>query len=340
MKITKTLIQLSIFAVVMLVFTAFVVIVFGQMRFGSSHTYKAHFTDVSGLQSSEFVRVAGVEVGKVKSVETVDDTSALVEFTLTKNVPLTVSTRAAVRFENLIGDHYLELIEGSGATIPLAEGETIPMENTSPALDLDALINGFRPLFKALDPDQVNKLSTSLVDVFQGQGGTISGFLEQAAQLTSALADRDQLIGSVIDNLNVVLGTVDEKNAEFDQGIDQLQQLISGLSANADPIGDALTHVNNASQSVSDLLTNSRPDIKADITQAGRVATLVNSDKDYVNWALNALPESYNRLARLGLYGDFFTFYLCDVTLKVNGPDGNPVYVPIIGQRAGRCTPP
>ncbi|MFZ2178848.1 MAG: MCE family protein, partial [Rhodococcus sp. (in: high G+C Gram-positive bacteria)] len=248
--------------------------------------------------------------------------------------------RAAVRYENLIGDHYLELLPGAGSNAPLPVGSTIPAERTSPALDLDALINGFRPLFKALDPDQVNRLSSSLVTVFQGQGGTISNFLQQTAQLTSTLADRDQLIGSVIENLNTVLSTVDDRKENFDQAIDHLQQLITGLSQNSDPIGDALVHIDAASASVADLLTYSRPDIANDIAQTGRVAKNVAQDQDYVDRMLAILPESYRRLARLGLYGDFFTFYLCDVQLKVNGPDGNPVFVPIIGQRAGRCTPP
>ncbi|WP_330256097.1 MCE family protein [Nocardia sp. NBC_00565] len=339
MKISGTIIRLSVFTVVMLFFTTAVVIVFAQMRFGSERTYKAEFSDASGLKSAEFVRVAGVEVGKVKSVEVVGKGTALVEFALNRDVPLTESTKLAVRYENLVGAHYLELLDNPGSTTPQPEHSTIPADRTVPALDLDALINGFRPLFKALEPDQVNRLSTSLVAVLQGQGGTINGVLQQAGELTSTLADRDQLIGSVIHNLNTVLGTVDQRNAQFNDGIDKLQQLISGLAEQSDPIGDALVRVNDASRSVSDLLTNARPTIKSDITEAGRLAGVLNADKGYVDWALGSLPDAYNRLSRLGLYGDFFTFYLCDVQLKVNGPGGNPVYIPIIGQRAGRCTP-
>ncbi|MET8427866.1 MCE family protein [Nocardia sp. NPDC004860] len=339
MKISGTIVKLAVFAVIMLAFTTAVIIVFSQARFGSERVYRAEFADASGLKAAEFVRVAGVEVGKVKSVRLNDKGNAVVEFALTRDTPLTESTKLAVRYENLVGAHYLELLDAPGSTVPQPAQTTIPVVRTVPALDLDALINGFRPLFKALQPDQVNRLSSSLVAVLQGQGGTISDLLRQAGQLTSTLADRDQLIGSVIRNLNTVLGTVDQRNQQFDDGIDKLQQLINGLAAQSDPIGDALVHVNDASRSVADLLTNSRPTIQSDITEAGRLAGVINSDKDYVDWALGSLPDAYNRLSRLGLYGDFFTFYLCDVQLKVNGPDGNPVFIPIIGQRAGRCTP-
>ena len=74
-------------------------------------------------------------------------------------------------------------------------GGTIPMERTEPALDLDALVGGFRPLFRALDPDKNNNIAQSIITIFQGQGGTINDIRDQTGQLTSALADRDQAIG-------------------------------------------------------------------------------------------------------------------------------------------------
>jgi phospholipid/cholesterol/gamma-HCH transport system substrate-binding protein len=338
MKISGTIIKLSIFTVVMIFFTSCVIIVFSQVRFSSERVYRGEFSDASGLKAGEFVRIAGVEVGKVQSVQVAAQDRALVTFGLYRNAPITVSTRLAVRWENLVGAHYLELVDAPGPTTPQPEGQTIPVSRTASALDLDVLVNGFRPLLKALTPDEVNKLSSSLVAVLQGEGDTISGLLQESGRLTSTLADRDQLIGSVIHNLNVVLGTVDKRNTQFDQGIDNLQKLLTGLAAQSVPIGNALVDVNNASRSIGDLLAQTRDSIKSDVAETGRISSAVNSDDKYVDWALRDLPDAYNRLSRLGLYGDFFTFYLCDVQLKVNGPDGNPVYIPIIGQRAGRCT--
>lgn len=339
MKMTATLVKLGTFVVVMVFFTAAVIVVFAQMRFGEERIYRAEFRDASGLKDSEFVRIAGVEVGNIRSTTVSGDATALIEFSVRGNVAVNESTRLAVRYENLVGEHYLELIDTPGPSAPQPPDTTIPIDRTAPALDLDALINGFRPLFKALEPEQVNRLSRSLVSVLQGEGGTVSSLLLEASELTSTLADRDELIGSVIDNLNRVLTTVDQRTTQFDEGVVHLQELISGLAAQSDPIGDALVHVNNASRSVASLLLDNRPVVQRDVHELGRVLDAVNSDKDYVDWVLGSLPEAYQRLSRLGLYGDFFTFYLCDVTLKVNGPDGNPVYVPIIGQRAGRCTP-
>jgi phospholipid/cholesterol/gamma-HCH transport system substrate-binding protein len=184
----------------------------------------------------------------------------------------------------------------------------------------------------------VNRISSSLVTVLQGTGGSIENILDQTAELTSALADRDQLIGSVIANLNKVLGTVAKHDSQLDQGLGNLQQLISGLSAQSGPIADSLTNLGGVSKTVSSLLTQTRPDIKNDVTQINRFSSQINSDHGYMDNLLTQLPGTYRTLSRLGLYGAFFTFYICDATLKLNGPHGDPIYIDVAGQRAGRCT--
>ncbi|OBI73516.1 mammalian cell entry protein [Mycobacterium sp. E740] len=311
--------------------------VFGQFRFDSRATYSAVFTNVSGLKGGNFVRIAGVEVGKVKSMSLHKDGTVTVEFTVDRNLTLTQATRAAVRYENLVGDRYLALEEGAGSVRKLQAGQTIPLERTSPALDIDALLGGFRPLFRALDPDQVNALSGELLQVFQGQGGTIASVLAHTSTLTSTLAGRDQLIGEVITNLNTVLGTFAERDEQFSQGLDKLSQLAQGLADRRSDIATGTAYINAAAGSVADLLTEARQPIKEAVTQTDRVSGQIMADRDYVDDLLKTLPDAYQVLARQGLYGDYFGFYLCDAILKVNGKGGQPVFVKLVGQSTGRC---
>ena len=207
MKTTGTAVKLGILWMVLLLFTVMIIVVFGQVRFDRTTGYSALFTNASGLRAGEFVRAAGVEVGKVSKVTLIDgDRRVLVDFTVDSSLSLDQATSASVRYLNLIGDRYLELKRGDSGRL-LAPGATIPLEHTQPALDLDALIGGFRPLFKALDPDKVNKIAQSIITVFQGQGATISDILDQTTSLTTTLADRDRAIGEIINNLNTVLAT-------------------------------------------------------------------------------------------------------------------------------------
>jgi phospholipid/cholesterol/gamma-HCH transport system substrate-binding protein len=333
----RALTRVVLFIAMCAVFMFALVTVFGQFRFDARVTYSAVFTNVSGLKGGNFVRIAGVEVGKVNSMNLHKDGTVTVEFSIDKGLTLTEGTEAAVRYENLIGDRYLSLEEGAGSVRKLRPGQTIPKERTSPALDIDALLGGFRPLFRALDPDQVNALSGELLRVFQGQGGTISSVLAQTSALTSTLAGRDQLIGEVITNLNTVLGTFAQRDHQFADGLDKLSPLAQGLADRKSDIATGTAYINAAAGSVADLLTAAREPIKETVTQTDRFAGQVMSDRDYVDDLLKTLPDAYQILARQGLYGDYFGFYLCDAVLKVNGKGGQPVFVKLVGQNTGRC---
>ncbi|MCU1699255.1 MAG: mammalian cell entry protein [Mycobacterium sp.] len=338
-RTVRVVTRVALFTILCLVSTFVLVTVFGQFRFDSRASYSAVFTNVSGLKGGNFVRIAGVEVGKVKDMTLHKDGTVTVDFAIDKGLVLTDGTKAAVRYENLIGDRYLSLEEGPGSVRKLQPGQTIPLERTSPALDVDALIGGFRPLFRALDPDQVNALSGQLLKVFQGQGGTIASVLSQTSALTTTLAGRDQLIGQVITNLNTVLGTFAAHDEQFSQGLGSLSQLVKELADRKTAIATGTAYINAAAGSIADLLSVARQPIKEAVAQTDRFAGQIMTDHDYVDDLVRTLPDAYQVLARNGLYGDYFGFYLCDAILKVNGKGGQPVFVKLAGQDSGRCTP-
>lgn len=338
-NLVGTLWRLTIYLVVCLIGAFALIAVFAQLRFQSEKTYKAQFASVSGLESGNFVRIAGVDVGKVKDITIQPDSTVLVEFTAADSVVLTQGSKAAIRFADLIGGRYVALEEGAGRVALLHPGDTIPLSRTEPALDLDALIGGFRPLFRALDPDQVNRLTGQLIAAFDGQGATISSFLTQAAALTNTLADRDQLIGQVITNLNSVMGSLGGQTKQFGKAVDSLAELVDGLKARKQDISNGVAYGNAAAASVADLLAQARPPLTKVIHETDRTTSLVLADRDYVDHYLETWPEAFQILNRQGMYGDFFSFYLCDLVLKVNGKGGQPVYIKLAGQATGRCTP-
>jgi phospholipid/cholesterol/gamma-HCH transport system substrate-binding protein len=342
MKITGTAVKLGIFALVLLLFTAMLIVVFGQMRFDRTTGYSAIFSNTSGLRQGQFVRASGVEVGKVSKIELIDGgTKARVDFNVDRSLPLFDGTTAAVRYLNLIGDRYLELKRGDSDK-RLPAGGTIPIERTQPALDLDALIGGFRPVFRALDPDKVNNIAQSIITIFQGQGGTINDILDQTASLTSALADRDQAIGEVIKNLNTVLDTTVKHQQQFDQTVQDFEKLITGLKNRKDPIASSVADISDAAGTVGDLLADNRPLLQSTITYLEGVQQPLVDQKDQLNDILVRLPTAFKIIGRAGgIYGDFFNFYACDISLKLNGlqPGGPVRTVKLTSQPSGRCTP-
>ncbi len=342
MKITGTAIKLGIFALVLLLFTAIIIVVFGQMRFDRTTGYSAIFSNASGLRAGQFVRASGVEVGKVKSVELQDDGRfAKVNFAVERDLQLFQGTTASIRYLNLIGDRYLELKRGDNDQ-RLPAGGTIPLERTEPALDLDALIGGFRPLFRALDPKKVNTIAQSIITIFQGQGGTINDILDQTAQLTSTLGERDQAIGEVIKNLNTVLDTTVKHQQQFDDTIKNFEVLITGLKNRADPIADSTAEISDAAGTIANLLADNRALLHDTLGHLETIQQPLIDQKDQLNDILVRLPSSLKIIGRAGgVYGDFFNFYACDISLKLNGlqPGGPVRTVRITTQPTGRCTP-
>ena len=331
--------RLGIFLTVCLFGTFALLTVFANFRFGQGRTYAAEFTNVSGLKTNDLVRIAGVEVGQVNKISVNRDATVRVEFSTDNSVDLTEGNRALIRYDNLIGKRYLALEEGAGPLTPLKPGETIPVSRTEPALDLDAVLGGFRPLFRALDPQKVNELSGELIQAFQGQGPTIGSFLDQAAAVTNTLADRDELVGQVIINLNVVLGSLGGQTDKLDKAVTSLSELVHGLAARKTDISSSVAYINSAAGTVADLLSQARQPFQKVVRETDRTAGIAVADHDYLDNLLNQLPDKYKALARQGMYGDFFSFYLCEIVLKLNGKGGQPVYVKIAGQSTGRCAP-
>lgn len=331
--------RLAIFTVVCL-FTLFaLLLVFAQLRFQPEKVYRAEFTNGSGLKEGNFVRIAGVEVGKVKKMSIEANSLVLVEFSADDSVVLTEGTHAVIRWADTVGNRYLALEEGAGDSRRLGPGAVIPPSRTQPALELDALVGGFRPLFRALDPDQVNALSGQLVAALQGQGTTISSFLAQTSVVTNTLANRDDLIGEVITNLGTVLQSLGDQSQQVDKAVVAVSELMKGLAERKTDIANAVASTDAAATSVTDLLTRARPPVQRVVHETDRSAGIVVADHEYFDNLLNTLPEAYQALARQGLYGDYFSFYLCDAVLKLNGKGGQPVYVKVAGQTTGRCAP-
>jgi phospholipid/cholesterol/gamma-HCH transport system substrate-binding protein len=331
------LIKFSVFALVTIAATALLAATIVNMSFTSRDTYHAVFSDVTGLETGDDIRVAGVRVGQVEGIRIKDRTLAEVTFTVAADRPLLTSTHAVVRYRNLVGQRYVALTEGTGDGTRLRPGGTIPLSRTQPALDLNALLNGFKPLFAALSPNDVNQLATEIIATLQGEGSTVNSLLAHTASLTTTLADRDQLIGSVIDNLNTVLGTLDKRGARFSGLLTQLRRVISGLSADRGPIGDSLVNIGALTQATSGLLTDARPALKDDIAGLSGLTGTLNKKQNTVEGVLKRLPNKLGELTGTASYGSWFNFYLCDFDGRIVLPKTKQVLTPEMHVAQARC---
>jgi phospholipid/cholesterol/gamma-HCH transport system substrate-binding protein len=334
---TGTLIKFTIFAVVMAMLTAFLFLVFNETRTGATNGYSAVFADASRLKPGDTVRVAGIRVGTVEDVSLQADRKVLVKFDADRNIVLTTATKAQVRYLNLVGDRYLELVDTPGSTQILPVGSKIPADRTAPALDLDLLLGGLKPVIQGLNPEDVNALTASLIQVLQGQGGTLDSLFSKTSSFTNSLADNNEVIEQLIEDLKSTLDILSKDGDDFSGAIDRLDQLVQGLSADRDPIGEAITSLDNGTASLADLLGRARSPLAGTVDQLNRLAPLLDSDKDRLDASLQRAPELYRKLARVGSYGAFFPYYICGIAFRASDLEGRTVQFPWIKQETGRC---
>ncbi|WP_174553410.1 MCE family protein [Nocardia lijiangensis] len=306
---------------------------------GGGTLFKARFTDVTSLNPGDEVRIAGVRVGKVTGVSIVDKRWAEVKFELTDRDWLPASTTATIRYRNLVGQRYIALEQGTGEQgRKLNEGGTIPLDRTRPALNLTTLFDGFRPLFRTLTAEDVNKLSYEIIQVFQGEQGTIHDLVASTASLTNKIADKDAVIGELVENLTAVLETINERDDQFDELIVNTEALVSGLAAERDTVGRSISSLGNLATATSELLVPTRPSLQGTIAGLNQLTGTLNERSDEVNLALATLPVKMEKLGRVGSYGSWFQFYLCGIDIvvgpgAVDAPQLNlPASLPTINQ--------
>ena len=335
MKTSAALVKLVIFMVVTSILTLFLAATIGNITFGGKTTYKAMFSDVTGLLAGNDVRMAGVRVGQVKSISLADRKLARVTFTLDQNRKIPQSTIVRLRYRNLVGERYLAITEGPGSADMLKPGSTIPVTQTRNALDLTVLFNGFRPLFQALDPQSTNEVAYELIQTLQGEGGTLEALMQRTASLTNTLADRDAVIGRVITNLSAVLDTLDNGD-QLSQLVLQLRRLAGGFAQDRTAIGQSIVGINDLTSATTSLLTDIRGPLRNDISQLGTLAGTLDANKTTVNGVLQRLPNKLDRIIGTATYGSWFNFYLCGFDGRIVLPTG-AVMSPHFVNSAARC---
>jgi phospholipid/cholesterol/gamma-HCH transport system substrate-binding protein len=290
---------------------------------GKSVGYSAIFTDATALQIGDDIRMAGVRIGSVSGIHVTNRRDAEVNFDISSSVPLASTVTATIRFRNLVGQRYIELDQGAGSPeVPWPNSRTLGLDRTTPALDLTMLFNGFQPLFTALQPKDINELSYEIIQIFQGEGTTVSDLVTRTASLTSSLADRDQLIGQVIDNLTSVLKTVNARRNGLSSIIISLKELVSGLAQDRGAVKSVVGNLADLTTTVSGLLQSARPSLKTSIDSLGALsANLANNSGD-VEQFLNNLPIKLNAVGRTASYGSWVNSYLCSITGRIPVPSG------------------
>jgi phospholipid/cholesterol/gamma-HCH transport system substrate-binding protein len=311
-------VRLLAFLLVTVLASAVVVNTLTQPIAGPSVEYTAQFTDVQGLTEGSDVRIAGVRVGQVTGVRLVRGI-AEVDMDVRADQRLPVDAGALVRYADLLGGRYIALTRGAGAAAPLPAGAVIPLGRTLPAVDLTTLLAGFRPLFDAVSPKDVNQLAGTLVAVFQGESGRISELLEQVVSVTSTLSGSDEVIGRVLDNLDAMVSDLLDRRVQFTDLISALRTLVSVAVDERGQIGEVLDSTSKLAETLAGVARDTAPDLAPDVRSLHALAALVDDNGEQIIGSIQGFTQAIGTLGRAGSYGSWLNLYICNLELQV-GP--------------------
>jgi phospholipid/cholesterol/gamma-HCH transport system substrate-binding protein len=255
-----------IVAVVLLILVSNVITQPVAAKLGS---YTADFTDVSGLHTGADVRVRGVRVGKVDSVELrrlSGQSIAEVTFTLDSRYSIGTDTRLAVKYQALTGLRYMDVSNASDGVPAAAPVKHIPTSMTQPSFDITTLFNGLQPVLSTLSPDDLNTFTANVDTFLSGDGSGLGPVLESIHTLTQFLADRQQIVATLMQNLKAVADTMTGHAKDFIQIIDWANRPIGGALSVLDEFRKSAIYGPEFTGAVVQLLDNAgfKPGINID----------------------------------------------------------------------------
>lgn len=334
------LIKLIVFIVVTVVATSVLALLIANSGAAGKNSYQAIFSDAAMLNPGDDVRIAGVRVGAVQDVEIYDQNLAKVSFNVNR-ARLPKSTQVSIRYRNLAGLRYVALEKGPSDGEMVGAGYTFPYNadrhksSTHPAVNLTELFNGFRPLFQQITPEDMNKLAETVINVFQNgdgvdMGATIGSLIQQTAELTNTIADKDAVIGEMITNLTKVLDTVNNNDQQLTQLLNNTEALVTGLAAQRDSVGSAITSVSNLTSLTGSILSQTRPSIQQGLSGLKVTSDKIAAREDDVNKILENLPVKLQKLGRSATFGSWFQFYLCGLDIRAGNGKSPLLSEPLI----------
>lgn len=332
MKLTPVVAKLTAFVAVCVFGAVLVVNTLTDPLPGDTRTYHAVFTDAHGLYAGSDVTIAGVRVGTVRELR-LEGGRAHATFEVSTDQRVPAGVHAAIHYADLLGSRHLALTTDPatpspdiaqnerrpGAEAELRTGATIPVSRTRPPLDLTALFNGFKPLFEAIEPGQVNQLARTIVAVFQGEGPAIESLLSSVVSLTTTVNDKEQVLDRLLENLTSVLATMNGHTEQFTTLVGGLKQLTSYAAQHRGDIAAALDSGTKLAGSLNTLLAGIRPNLSEDIAALKKVSSSLVGSTGQFTTLMNETPKLLDTVGRATDYGSWVNVYVCNMRVDVTG---------------------
>jgi phospholipid/cholesterol/gamma-HCH transport system substrate-binding protein len=274
---------------------------------GGGDTYYAEFSEAGGLRVDDEVRIAGVRVGKVQSIE-LDGDKVRVAFRVETDSEFGDASQAAIKVKTLLGSMYLALVPaGSGQ---LDEDATIPVERTSSPFDVVEAFSGLAETSAEIDTDQLAESLSTLADLTRNTPKEFRGALQGVSALSQTIVSRDRQINSLLKNLQRVSSVLDDRDQDIIALMRDSDVLFRALVSRRDAIHKLLVSTSTLSKELTALVSQSRADLKPALDHLENVVAVLNKNEDNIDNSIRLMAPFYRVFANTLGTGPWFDTYI------------------------------
>ena len=283
---------------------------------GGGTTYSAEFSEASGLQKDNDVRIAGVKVGKVSDIE-LDGASVKVSFKV-KDAWLGDRTSAAIKIKTLLGQKYLSLDpQGENSLNP---GTGIPRDRTMAPYDV---LDAFRGLSQTVDNIDTKQLAQSFDTIAQTFANTpedVRGALSGLSKLSDTIASRDQQLSNLLANTREVSQTLVDRDAEVQKLLEDGNDLLGELAKREDAITALLNGSRELATQLQGLIDDNDKQLDPVLTQLDQLTSMLQRNQDSLAEGLKKFAPFIRVFTNTIGNGRWFDNYICGLLLPSMGP--------------------
>lgn len=300
-------------AVSLLVLLGFILVAFkadSLPLIGGGDTYYAAFSDSSGIKPNDEVRIAGVRVGKVTSVD-LDGDHVKVAFKVKTDSPFGVDTGAEIKVKTLLGSMFLAL-DPSGPG-QLAKGSTIPMSRTKSAYDVVQAFSGLAERAASINKAQLTKALNTLSAATANTPASLRTTLKGLSALSESVASRDTQISTLLGNLRTVSGVLANRNQDVVSLMKSSDQLLRAVVARREAIHRLLVSTNTLSQELTAMVQQTRADLKPALSNLRSVVGVLRKNQSNIDDALRLMAPFYRVFANTLGNGPWFDTWISNL---------------------------
>lgn len=270
------------------------------LRGGDTYEVAASFRRTYNLFPGSPVRVLGIDVGKVKSVEIEPgEENVTATLVLNSDVELPADVGALIVPEALLGERYVQLDPPYTGGATLEAGSTIPVDRTRVPYEFDEVLENLNQFVEGLEPNEVGRFVGNLAEILDGQGEQLGRTIDNAGAAIAVLEENDEELVSLssrLADLNETLGTRDQALGEI---IEDWNTVTGSLAGDREEIDAALNGLVRITTRLSDLLQDHGDDLTADIGALTRVGRTANRNLDNLSLAILGSAELFRHAERV-----------------------------------------